>query len=93
MKELYRSTVQPVNRARTDQEQMTTTLFHRLTRPVAKSCKNSKRMGRDSNPRYGFPYSSFQDCRLSPLGHPSKTNFMTVIFSSRLVYKFACTLS
>ena len=30
-----------------------------------------KRMGRDSNPRYGHPYSSFQDCRLSPLGHPS----------------------
>ena len=28
-------------------------------------------MGRDSNPRYGFPYSSFQDCRLRPLGHPS----------------------
>ena len=29
-------------------------------------------MGRDSNPRCSFPHSSFQDCRLSPLGHPSK---------------------
>jgi hypothetical protein len=28
-------------------------------------------MGRDSNPRYGFPYSGFQDRRLRPLGHPS----------------------
>ncbi len=30
-----------------------------------------QRMGRDSNPRYGYPYCSFQDCRLRPLGHPS----------------------
>ena len=30
-----------------------------------------ERMGWDSNPRYGHPYSSFQDYRLSPLGHPS----------------------
>ena len=30
-------------------------------------------MGRDSNPRYPIGYSSFQDCRLSPLGHPSET--------------------
>ena len=29
------------------------------------------RRGRDSNPRYGFPYSSFQDWRLQPLGHLS----------------------
>ena len=36
-------------------------------------------MGRDSNPRYGSPYSSFQDYRLSPLGHPSiKTRGVTV---------------
>ena len=30
-----------------------------------------KRMGRDSNPRSTLALSSFQDCRLSPLGHPS----------------------
>ena len=29
------------------------------------------RRERDSNPRYGFPYSSFQDWRLQPLGHLS----------------------
>ena len=28
-------------------------------------------MERDSNPRYACAYSSFQDCRLRPLGHPS----------------------
>lgn len=39
-------------------------------------------MGRDSNPRYGFPYSSFQDCRLRPLGHPSRK-------SPRLLYPVA----
>jgi hypothetical protein len=31
----------------------------------------SDRRERDSNPRYGFPYSDFQDRRLQPLGHPS----------------------
>jgi hypothetical protein len=30
-----------------------------------------KRMGRDSNPRWTYAQSSFQDCRLRPLGHPS----------------------
>ena len=29
------------------------------------------RKGRDSNPRYRFRYSGFQDRRLQPLGHPS----------------------
>jgi hypothetical protein len=29
------------------------------------------RRERDSNPRYGFPYSGFQDRRLQPLGHLS----------------------
>ena len=29
-------------------------------------------MGRDSNPRWTHAHSSFQDCRLRPLGHPSK---------------------
>ena len=31
------------------------------------------RMGRDSNPRWTRAHSSFQDCRLRPLGHPSKS--------------------
>ena len=30
-----------------------------------------QRMGRDSNPRCTHAHSSFQDCRLRPLGHPS----------------------
>src|SRR3989338_2645849 len=31
------------------------------------------RWGGDSNSRYPFGYSSFQDCRLKPLGHPTIT--------------------
>ena len=30
-----------------------------------------KRMGRDLNPRYGYPYAGFQNRCLKPLGHPS----------------------
>ena len=33
--------------------------------------KNKWRRGRDSNPRYGFPYTHFPGVRLQPLGHPS----------------------
>ena len=33
-------------------------------------------MGRDLNPRYGYPYSGFQDRRLKPLGHPSSVVFI-----------------
>ncbi len=29
------------------------------------------RRGRDSNPRYGFPYTAFRERRLQPLGHLS----------------------
>jgi hypothetical protein len=32
------------------------------------------RRERDSNPRYGFPYSGFQDRLFQPLTHPSATN-------------------
>ncbi len=32
-----------------------------------------KRRRRDSNPRYGYPYNGFQDRRLKPLGHSSKS--------------------
>jgi hypothetical protein len=31
------------------------------------------RRERDSNPRYGFPYSGFQDRLFQPLTHPSAT--------------------
>ena len=34
-------------------------------------CERRWRRERDSNPRYGFPYSGFQDHRHQPLGHPS----------------------
>src|SRR6185503_15036558 len=33
--------------------------------------ERGNRRERDSNPRYGFPYSGFQDHRHRPLGHPS----------------------
>ncbi len=34
-----------------------------------------KRMGRDSNPRYGdYPYTAFPVLLLRPLGHPSNCN-------------------
>ena len=40
-------------------------------------CSNAlqqhQRMGRDSNPRWTCAQSSFQDCRLRPLGHPSRS--------------------
>ncbi len=37
---------------------------------------NSWRRGRDSNPRYGFPYTHFPGVRLRPLGHPSATRVL-----------------
>ena len=38
-------------------------------------------MGRDSNSRWTFAHSGFQDRRLRPLGHPSKTNEKTVLLT------------
>ena len=35
------------------------------------SCRYHWRRERDSNPRYGFPYSGFQDRPFQPLTHPS----------------------
>ena len=40
---------------------------------------NRKRMGWDSNPGYPYEYSSFQDCRLRPLGHPSINTMQTAV--------------
>jgi hypothetical protein len=34
-------------------------------------CRTRWRRERDSNPRYGFPYSGFQDRLFQPLTHPS----------------------
>ena len=46
---------------------------------------NEWRRGGDSNPRYGFPYSSFQDWRHQPLGHLSDYYSFTTVqaFSQR----------
>ena len=38
---------------------------------LSEKADETKRMGRDSNPRMPSDISSFQDCRLRPLGHPS----------------------
>ena len=50
--------------------------YHALEIGEATRClgfpSRSKRMGRDSNPRAPYDASSFQDCRLRPLGHPSR---------------------
>lgn len=35
------------------------------------NCLTGWRRERDSNPRYGFPYTHFPGVRLQPLGHPS----------------------
>lgn len=40
------------------------------------------RTGRDSNPRYGFPYTHFPGVRLQPLGHLSGALLMTAVPSS-----------
>ena len=39
--------------------------------PGVRSSVLSWRRERDSNPRYGFPYTHFPGVRLQPLGHPS----------------------
>ena len=36
------------------------------------------RRERDSNPRYGFPYTHFPGVRLQPLGHPSVPTLLSV---------------
>ena len=46
-----------------------------ITYCIATGCV--KRMGRDSNPRRTLALSSFQDCRLRPLGHPSGRFILT----------------
>lgn len=40
------------------------------------------RTGRDSNPRYGFPYTHFPGVRLQPLGHLSGALLMTAMAAS-----------
>ena len=75
--------------------------FRKGMRKLTRSYQLAKRMGRDSNPRYGFPYSSFQDCRLRPLGHPSGrisqalTNSSVTVgaLSNRIDGRSACSIS
>ena len=52
--------------------------------------KTCWRRERDSNPRYGFPYSGFQDRLFQPLTHPSARTGNRVMLS-RLVYNRGCT--
>ena len=40
---------------------------------VPNEFRSNWRRERDSNPRYGFPYTHFPGVRLQPLGHPSAT--------------------
>src|ERR1700730_16174703 len=59
--------------------------FQRVDRRQRPACWAASyicwRRARDSNPRYGFPYSSFQDWRLQPLGHLSGYYTFTTIAS------------
>lgn len=43
-------------------------------------------MGRDSNPRSPCELSSFQDCRLRPLGHPSDVFFYVFLYASLALF-------
>ena len=42
----------------------------------------------DSNPRYSYPYSGFQDRRLRPLGHPSAVYFISKLRPCRRHNRF-----
>ena len=42
------------------------------------------RRERDSNPRWSFPHSGFQDRRFQPLTHPSSDQFITASGGSAL---------
>jgi hypothetical protein len=47
--------------------------FPQASRGERMRCKGRWRRERDSNPRYGFPYTRFPSVRLQPLGHPSNS--------------------
>ena len=51
----------------------------KLKWPIGEGFQKIWRRGRDSNPRYGFPYSGFQDWRHQPLGHLSNTYSFTTV--------------
>src|SRR5262249_45063944 len=50
---------------------ISTTLCELLRTPANDGEGGCWRRERDSNPRYGFPYTHFPGVRLQPLGHPS----------------------
>ena len=60
----------------------------RNIKPLVRRCgwlrKDQWRTGRDSNPRYGFPYTHFPGVRLQPLGHLSGALLMA---SMRATFK------
>ena len=49
----------------------------------------SWRMGRDSNPRWSCPHNGFQDRRIRPLCHPSKTFLQTCALLYTMLFLFA----
>jgi hypothetical protein len=49
-------------------------VFRDKARREFSAVKTCWRRERDSNPRYGFPYSGFQDRLFQPLTHPSGTS-------------------
>ena len=59
------------------------------------------RRGRDSNPRYGFPYDSLANCSFRPLRHLSKiqgvakierNSFFQIFFSLFIIVSSFCML-
>jgi hypothetical protein len=51
------------------------------------------RWGRDSNPRYHYWYSSFQDCPIKPLSHPTRKKAERVGFEPTRGYYSPSTLA
>jgi adenine-specific DNA-methyltransferase len=68
-----------------------TTDPHWIRKPPAE--RRKKRMGRDSNPRWDFSHSGFQDRRLRPLGHPSKPLFLRILAVLLLCSLPICTMN
>lgn len=66
-------------------------MFYKKSRSCGDSLK--WRRERDSNPRYGFPYTRFPGVHLQPLGHLSKVeNFNYFQFSQHNMYSQSAQL-
>ena len=57
---------------------------------ISRGFLDSKRMGRDSNPRYSHPYSGFQDRCIKPLCHPSNQSNHWFFIFFQLVLLLLC---